>query len=59
MANKRRFVPIENKQYGQLEGFSDLTGRPVQDLVQEAIANYIYCDIEPYVEVLAQRSESA
>jgi predicted DNA-binding protein len=52
-------LKIKEEQYRVLKEFSDLTGRPVEDLVTEALENFVEADLTSHMEAIANRTASA
>ncbi len=52
-------VHVKEDHFERLTGGSEITGRPVQSLIDEALAQYIECDLSALVEDLAGNSSQA
>lgn len=52
-------VRIKKEHFIALSEGNDITGYPIQAMIDEALANYIECDLGAMIEVQAERAATA
>lgn len=52
-------VRIKLEHFRALSEGSDITGRPIQAMIDEALGQYIECDVSAMVEERAERTATA
>ena len=52
-------VDIAASQFEELESYSNLSGQPIENLIEEALDEYIECVISSRSEALVEKSASA